>query len=305
MPENKNLLAICTHYISKGIISEYKKMSNIEGYDCILVINNSQAKIKTNNTSEPIVTLDFYNTPVKCFLYDLNMNNSMNLPNNFKERKENVSFYLSMWHNADYRFYYIKKYLPDYEYYWQFDYDIFCNGKSYKPFLDKYANKNEDVLICRFREETFNSSWSWTHNVEWLYEQSKTTLYGSFFPISRLSNRAVDFLYKKRLEHDKKFKEFPADENKQWPFSELFVPTELLNNGYTGAAIDEPNIGLNEFDLNEDRFFEEPNNLLYHPVKGNFIEKLRTCRVENKNLREKIVTLQNELNALKGVEGNG
>jgi len=289
MGDKKTLLAICAHFISKGVISEYKKMSNIEGYDCILVLNNSQLNLK-NDTGSPVVTVTYEGYDMNALLYDKQMHNEFNLPNGYKTEKNSSSFVLVTWYNADYRFYYIKKYLPDYDYYWQIEYDIFCNGSSYAPFLSKYENMDEDLLICKYRPEAHYSDWSWTHGVDWAYEPD-VQLYGSFFPISRLSNRAADFLYERRIEQGNIFKSLPESDQYCWPFSELFVPTELMKNGYKCADIDEPNIGFYEFDLNEDRFFEHPDNLLYHPVKGRFKKRLNDCKSEINKLREQISAL--------------
>ena len=41
-----------------------------------------------------------------------------------------------------------------------------------------------------------------------------------------------------------------------------------------------------EYDLNEDRLFERPDNLLYHPVKGQFIERERKLKNEISRLKE-------------------
>lgn len=261
MKELKNLLFISTHDINKGIISEYNKLSLSSDEKCILAIDNTTMGIPFESR---VCNKAFYGHDVDCFIFDENLHKELNLPdityNNIKSDFKEI-----MWYNADYRFYYIKKFFPQYKYYWQFDYDVFCNGKSYTPFLNDFANSEEDLLITNFRTEKLNGEWIWTHDIEWIY--NNCAVFGSFFPICRLSNKAIEFLYKKRIEQGNIFKKTNI-KNKKWLNCEIFVPTELMNNKFSCKNIVQKNVHLNEFNLNVDRIFEKPDGLLYHPVKA-------------------------------------
>ena len=282
--QNNNLILFTTHVINKAVISEYKKFLNIPGYDCILVIDNEKLKLEPEYSKLPqqsinykyVVQKEFFDCNILCLLFDKSLHDKLKLPH-YAKHFRNASFIWITWYNADYRFYYAKNFFPNYDYYWQFDYDVFMNGPSYKPFFDKYENNDEDLLITKYRPETKNSSWMWTKNIDWIYDDN-VQLYGSFFPISRLSNRAVDFLYKKRLEHAELFSKVEASEDTHWVICEEFVPTELKLNGYTCGNIDEANVRLKEYDLSEDRIFECPDNKLYHPVKGGFIKRIENLK---------------------------
>lgn len=264
----KSLLFIATHVMHKGIISEYKKLCNVcrDKYDVILLLDNTKFNFKS---SSPVCNRIFYGQEVNCFLFDENIHDFLNLPYHNVEKEGDFS--QVMWFNADYRFYYVKKFLPDYKYYWQFDWDCFCNGDSYAPFLKKYENNNNDLLIALLRNEEHQSDWGWTHRVSWVYNKD-INLYGSLFPVCRLSTDAIDYLYKKRLEHTEIFKNFLDDPDARWVFCELFVPTELkLNDKFTMAGIENEYIRYRpEFDLNAERMYEEPDFHIYHPVKGSF-----------------------------------
>ena len=86
------------------------------------------------------------------------------------------------------------------------------------------------------------------------------------------------------MEHKEIFNE-DGGKNK-WPFSELFTPTELMNNGFSCANLDEPNVTFSKYIyLNDDRFFLTPDDKLYHPVKSvkNEISKLKN-QVDELNL---------------------
>lgn len=244
-------------------------MSAAEGYDCVLAIDNVNLKLPFE---ERLCEKEFFNTKVKCFFFDELLHKELNLPYIAGHNKIS-KFQKIMWACADYRFYYVKKYFPNYDFYWQFDYDVFCNGASYEQFLKKYENSDADFLILNLREEDKNSDWVWTKNVDWIYGK-EIKLYGSFYPASRLSSNAIDFLYKKRIEHAKIFLSNKFKKAK-WPNCEIFTPTELMNNNFKCEEIIEENIKYDEYDLNEERIFEKPDNKLYHSVKGDFLSRLK------------------------------
>lgn len=290
----RNLVFISTHILNKAVISEYKKMTKNNDIDCILVVDDSNLHLGVNGGVEEI---EFLGTRIKCIFFNQDFSNKLNLPNGY-EFGEAENFMQVMWHNSDYRFYYAKNILPDYDFYWQIEYDVFCNGDSYSSFFEKYSQSNEDLLICDLREETINGEWYWANGIDWAY---KDKIYGSFFPICRLSSKAINFLYNKRIELFKQYKNLNKNEaDYRWLFGELFVPTELINNGFSAKSIDEKYVSHDfwnkEFDLNEDRIFENPDNLLYHPVKGQMVNRIEKLKKENEDLKQKIQNLEAKSN---------
>ena len=273
---NKTLLIMSTHFVDEAIISEYKKMRNTPNVDAILAIDNNAFKYDFKQRIENKI---FYGSSVKCFFFDSNLHDEMDLP--YFSHTGEKTFAKVMWNNGDYRFYYVRKFFPDYDYYWQFDYDVFCNAPTYEGFLKKFSDNRADLLIKGCNETTKDGTWPWSRGVDWIYSDKK--IYAGFFPVERLSARAIDFLYKRRLEHAKNFHE-DGGKNK-WPFSELFTPTELMNNGFSCENLDEPNVHLKNFYLNDDRFFITPDDKLYHPIKSakKELDKLNT-QVNDLNL---------------------
>ena len=148
----KTLAFISTHIINRAVISEYKKLSKVDNCDCILAIDNNNLKMHIDN---PVTEKEFYGTKVKCFFFDKTIHDELNLPW-FIENRKTDKFAEIMWYNSDYRLYYVRKNYPDYDYYWQFEYDIFCNGDSYQSFFNKYSLHTEDLLILEFRKEQLN-----------------------------------------------------------------------------------------------------------------------------------------------------
>ena len=254
---------ISTHIINKNVIDEYKKLCK-SGDDVILCIDNTNLNIQYDF---PVCEKEFFKTKVKCFLFDINIHKKLNLPNYYFS-EETDDFGKIMWYNADYRFYYVREYFPDYKYYWQFDYDIYCNGESYKPFLDKYRDKKSHLLICIFNGTLKNTEF-WTFGLDWIYDDSKE-LYGGMFQVCRLEKSAISYLYNKRLEHAQIFKKCLSDKNSRWINCELFVPTELMNGGFICNAIVEKKITFNKHIYVGDECLNKKDDLLYHPYKGEF-----------------------------------
>ena len=133
--------------------------------------------------------------------------------------------------------------------------------------------------------------------IEWAYDKE---IFGSFFPICRLSSSAIDFLYQKRIERFAQYTKLENQENFMWLFGEVFVPSELAKNGYSISSIEEKYIShINwdkEFDLN-DRLYENPDNLLYHPIKGQFLARIDKLKQENEYLQHEIENLRKKQNA--------
>ncbi len=283
----KTLVFMRTHIITKGVIDEFLKLQNSSEYDCILFIDNHKKIIpdKMLESNDPVQCLNFFNDKVKnvkCFLFDEDIFKSLNLPY-YAAKNKNKSLSNVMWYCADYAFYAIKKYFPNYDYYWHFDYDVFCNGSSYEPFFNRYNGTKADLIVSNLASLSIDSDWFWLKKTDWIYSQNKTK-YISFFPIVRLSSDAVDFLFAKRIEMSEVFSKICKNKNNRWLNCELFVPTELLNNGFTGLKLDECVRFSPNYDLNEDRVFEVPDNKIYHPVKGNYELSIANLNKKIKNL---------------------
>lgn len=278
---SRTLLILGTHFIDEAVVSEYKKMRDTPNVDVIMAIDNNAYKYEFRNRIESKI---FFGVSVRCFFFDAKLHEEMELPYfTFYGVKDLGGV---MWSNGDYRFYYLRKYFPDYEYYWMIEYDVFCNAKNYGGFLQKFADDRSDLVIADFRHEQKNGSWHWTHGTEWVYGDWE--VYGSFFPVVRLSARAADYLYERRLAHKEIFRE---DGKSRWIFCEVFVPTELMHAGYSCGNLNESEVKYkpNRY-LNDERLFVTPDDHLYHPVKS--------ARGEISKLQEQVAGLNLSLRKL-------
>ena len=262
-------------------------MRDTPNVDAILAIDNNAYKCNFQNRIENKI---FYGISVKCFFFDSNLHDELELPYFSHTSKKNFSDV--MWYNGDYRFYYVRKYFPNYDYYWQFDYDVFCNAPTYEGFLKKFADDRSDLLIEKLSLGQEANESRWDYKLDWVYKNH--AIYSGFYPAVRLSARAIDFLYRRRLAHKEIFN--PENWEGDWAFCEIFTPTELMNNGFSCANLNEPNIHFENIYFNDDRVFLKPNNKLYHPLKST-IEEISKLKVSLRELfLEKIISLSFGIN---------
>ena len=145
----KVLMVLTTHFVDENVISEYRKMKNTPNVDAVLAINNNECKFDFKNRVEDRI---FFDTICKCFFFDQNLNGEFGLPVFIDNDKQ--SFETTTYHNGDSRFYYIRKYFPDYDYYWQSEYDVFCNAENYEGFLNKFIDNSADLLIQDLKKDS-------------------------------------------------------------------------------------------------------------------------------------------------------
>ena len=242
-----------------------KLMSSMnDDESAILFIDNHTNFLQLEENDNPIQSLQLENLKVNCFIYDKKIHDEMLFPY-YSQQGKTDDLGEIMWHCSDYSFYVIRKYLPEYDYYWQIEADVFCNGDSYRPFIDRYSNDN-DLIINQYREIVKEVDWFWKVRAEWIYKD--TTKFAGFFPVVRLSGKAIDFLYPKRLEHAAVFSNSMNNPDYMWLHCEIFVATELSNNGFKCQNMNSENLRyLPVYKLNEEKKFKNPDNMLYHPVK--------------------------------------
>ena len=267
---SKTLIFMKTHLINNAVLNEYKKLSNSlnENEDCILFLDNESQILCEKPGELPINGIkyeQFGDLTIPIFLFNSAKYRYLNLPF-YEHKKVNAEYQKAMWYNSDYSLYAMRRFFPDYDYYWQIEYDVYCNGSSYHPFFDKYRNSSADLIVSDIRQHKDNDeNWGWVFYTDWAYKGVQK--WGCFFPVIRLSAKAADVLYAKRLEQAEYFKSLPNTLENRWIFTEVFVPTECACNGLSMEEIDEPMRYEPVYNLNIDRIWENPDFKLYHPVK--------------------------------------
>ena len=258
----KTFAFIKAHKITLGLIDEYLKIK-ASGIDSIILLDNKNEEYDVKDNC--LQDINYYGVDVPCYFMNFEIYQKHKFPGYYDE-KDGDNFNHFMWYNADYPIYLVANLFPDYDYYWQIEYDVYCNGKSYKTFFDEYENNKSDLLICRYG--IASNQWWPTEKTDWVWSKDIRKCC-CILPIMRLSRSAANYLYEKRLEHGEIYKKQMDSEDARWIFCEIFVATEITNSKlFKGAPIlnqvitDRPIINLAET-----RLYLMPDNKLYHPVK--------------------------------------
>ena len=172
-----------------------------------------------------------------------------------------------MWYCCDYPFYIMQKYYPDYDYYWQIESDVYCNGENYTPFFIRFKNDSSDLLLTNcIKIDNFKLPNGQKQSDEWIYTSPQRGV--GMFMVVRMSNRAVSLCYRRRLEHAELFEKVKNNTANKWVYCEYFCATECLNQGYTCDSVKESNLRfLPEYDIEKD-IPNQYDNRLYHPIKS-------------------------------------
>ncbi|HFU2596660.1 TPA: hypothetical protein ACH5K9_000621 [Campylobacter jejuni] len=284
----KTLLFMSTHVINECVIREFHKMQK-SGYDCILVVNNESNIIKQQGNY--ILEDTFFDIRVKLLVLDKTIIAKLNLPMYEYFNKNNQSLGKCLWYNSDYFHYVVSYFFPHYDFYWNFSYDVYLNNDNYYKYLKLYENNNEDLLISKYRKVELRSKWCWTNDIEWIYNQNDS-LFGSLWTVARMSRQLICFLVTKRIEHGVIFSK--TNSKQKWLLCEIFAPTECIRGGFTAGVLINDKMGPGEIDLNNTRLFDDFDNCLYHPIKGNFLERLRKVNENIKTLQKQKICLVSE-----------
>lgn len=265
-----------THIINDGVISELKKLKAAQNknLEIAIFLDNSKNTLK-DITKMPVQEVVLGGLKFKVlFCYDETLR-AFKLPFN-ASFEQNVSIAESLWHNGDYSFYIMRHFFKDFEFYWHFDYDVFYNDTDYTSFFECYKHDKTDLIVSYFNKAPLNSDWEWINGTQWLYNEDE--IYSCFYPAPRMSARLVDALYQKRLKHAEMLEKFSTQRNR-WPNNELFTATECVKMGFSASALrSHDKMNLDEIDLNTTRLFEKPDKCLYHPVKGEFLQRLEQLK---------------------------
>lgn len=147
--------------------------------------------------------------------------------------------------------FYIKN--KDYDYYWFFDDDVYCNNwdlflsgfeNDNTDFLSYFLFKNKDVLGYNnvpMVDNKMHSGGDWFSRFPGhtdTLEPNTSQLFGSFFAIVRFSNKALEHIVN-------------LTEKDYFGYGEGFVPTSLANTNMSMGSIFNPDNTSNYFDVNK------------------------------------------------------
>jgi hypothetical protein len=172
-----------------------------------------------------------------------------------------------VWENGDYPLYVAYLRLPTYNFYWMIEYDVLINFEDYNSFFRNFEKIDLDLIGTLNRG---GSAWQWYAPAARMFAE----VWAMFFPMMRLSNRAVAYALSRRLIRSHQYRgAAPAD--RVWPHCEAWLPSELCGHGAFACA-DINSLGttyyqfLNEYGsrphLLQDLENRAADRRIYHPV---------------------------------------
>ena len=138
------------------------------------------------------------------------------------------------WRCGDYPLYLARRRFPECDTFWLCEYDVTINRPEPVSFLAELdAAHDHDFLSTHFRRA--DDWWPFRHAMEGRYER----VWRSYFPLVRLSGRGLDFAMAKRAQASAEMRAIPPGHRPEWPNDEVFIATELQNNGFRCADYNE------------------------------------------------------------------
>ncbi len=181
------------------------------------------------------------------------------------------------WRAGDYAFYCAQNRYPDAERFWLVEYDVAINRPDPVSFLREIdAASNHDLVSPHYREP--EEWWFFAEHLRGVYP----TMMRCFFPLVRLSSRAVRYALSERVRLSALERAKPADARTPWPNDEVFIASSLHHGGFACADTAE----LGAFYTQETFWFTPlwhkallpaPDGRLYHPVREgtNYLKAIR------------------------------
>jgi hypothetical protein len=133
-----------------------------------------------------------------------------------------------LWWNPDYAHYQFLEQFPNYDYYLFVEYDCVAQCQL-EHFVAQAASRGADLVALRMHSDI--RTWHWTPYQRDVYPTDEVDR--ALLCVSLYSSRALSMLYQRRLA-------MSVDPLvRQWPNSELFVPTEVKRAGMTFLELGE------------------------------------------------------------------
>lgn len=181
------------------------------------------------------------------------------------------------WRCGDYPFYLARQCFPDARWFWQLEPDVKINFADEAEFFRRYTVYPEIDLIAPYLREA-EPHWGWRSTME----PFASVVYRCFFPLVRLSARAVDHLLLRRQALTAFFEQGQATH--AWPNDEAFVATELRSAPLVCADLNFNGLvcSPSQFEYYRafsEAYFVEYDNRVYHSVLHGpaFVARLRLC----------------------------
>jgi hypothetical protein len=126
------------------------------------------------------------------------------------------------WSCGDYGYYLARRQFPQTEFFWMIESDVRFYGEDPATLFRYFSNKSEiDLLVAQLKQA--DDSWFWRTTT-----LSRDAIpFRCFFPTTRLSRRAIDASFERRIRHSRQLRR-----RLFWPNDEALVATTLMNGKF-------------------------------------------------------------------------
>jgi len=208
-PKKESVILFCCHVLNDNIMREFRKINDYcsKNFDIVLSYDNSRHDLKIEGRYK-------YNIVYNGIGEKLGYNSKL-----FVNIPELHLKYPELYFSPEYHLlaFYLEN--QNYKYYWRIDYDVRFYGK-WNKFFDSFLKNDADLIAANLKsyiEDEYKKLWMW--NKINLVEVDNSKKLRVFFPIVRLSNRALRLL-------DRRYK------TGIYGFCEIIVPTLLNLEGF-------------------------------------------------------------------------
>lgn len=134
------------------------------------------------------------------------------------------------WRCGDYPLYLARKRYPKCDKFWLIEYDVTINRADPVSFFTEIDAAHEhDFISAHFRKA--EDWWTWGYPMR----DYSSDVYRAYFPLVRMSGRALDFVMAERARITGGFRQIFQERQLEWPNDESFIATTLQNNGFQCA----------------------------------------------------------------------
>lgn len=191
-------LLIRTKQISRTVVKLAKELEALSCHPTTLIVDATKSNVKSG--SRTVIGL----SEATCSELGLHC------PSDFA------------WRCGDYGYYLARRQFPDAELFWMIEADVRFYGRDPAYFFRFFAGKPEvDFLAGKLVPA--DPSWYWRNTAR----ARDVSPYRCLFPVTRLSKRAIDAAFARRIEHGRR-----VSRRILWPNDEALVATTLMNGSF-------------------------------------------------------------------------
>jgi len=201
-------IVVCrTHFLDDRLIGFARSVHGVDGYQVVFAVDESHGSVETHEFEKISLTREAF-APLGLFteIHDI------------------------FWRCGDYPLYLARLRYPQCDTFWLCEYDVTINrAKPVSFFQELDAAHDHDFLASHFRRP--EGWWTFQHAMEGRYAE----VYRSYFPLVRLSGRALDFAMAERAHASAEMRLIAHHQRPEWPNDEAFIATTLQNNHFRCA----------------------------------------------------------------------